>query len=66
MYVEQPVQILASLIDETKVEETMVYTTLVGDVIHRAFRRAISLTIPDVKSWGLDGSCYFYELISLR
>ena len=42
MQSEQSVQMCASLIDESKVEETTVRTSTVDDSIHRIFRRAIS------------------------
>ena len=63
---EQSVKICASLIEESKVEETMVCTSAMDDIIHRFFRRAVSRLILNVETWRLDVSHYFWLLFEIQ
>ena len=52
----------ASLIDESKVEETTVCTSAVDDVINHFFQRTISLLIFYTENWRLNRSYYLLLL----
>lgn len=53
------------IIDETKVEETIVCTTVMDDVIRHAIWRGISPLVSDKKTWVLDRSCHFLLICNL-